>query len=256
MGHQGAALLDLVTSLRQALKARQAAAGDNALPWQMYERWISEIVADFWAVARLGIGATLGLMGVVSLPWVFVFRVGLDDPHPVPWIRLVLSCAMGQELYPDDQWHRLARAWQEFFPLDELEAEQQELFQRLLEAMPEFVRLLVNHRPRALGGLTLREAMETKGREPETLRRAYLRCRRDPNAMYALRPSLAFAMLGQARASGLLTPEKETQAVLTLLRSWALRRSWTGGGTKKECKCRSVGRRGGRTEFAQGESHV
>src|SRR3954454_10611833 len=48
-GHQGAALLDLLPSLRPDLQARQrATAGAEHLAWQLWERWISEIVADFW----------------------------------------------------------------------------------------------------------------------------------------------------------------------------------------------------------------
>ena len=63
----------------------------RAVVWQIWERWISEIVADFWSVARVGIAATLGLMAVVSLPRAFVFRLNMDDPHPMPWIRVKLS---------------------------------------------------------------------------------------------------------------------------------------------------------------------
>ena len=35
----------------------------TAVGWQLLERWISEIVADFWAVARVGIASTMGLIG-------------------------------------------------------------------------------------------------------------------------------------------------------------------------------------------------
>ena len=46
----------------------------------------------------------MGLMGVVSLPRAFVFRIDLADPHPTPWLRVKLSAAMGQALYPHPQW--------------------------------------------------------------------------------------------------------------------------------------------------------
>src|SRR5919204_1006064 len=64
VGHQVAALLDLVPSLRPLLHAQ----GERARPrhreaWMLWERWISEIVADLWSVGKLGIGSTLGLIG-------------------------------------------------------------------------------------------------------------------------------------------------------------------------------------------------
>ena len=54
-------------------------------------------------MARVGITSTWDLIGVVSLPRVFVFRMGLDDPHPIPWIRVKISSAIGAALYPHQQ---------------------------------------------------------------------------------------------------------------------------------------------------------
>ena len=68
VGHQAAALLDLLPSLRLVLQGLQKTAGGERVAWQLWERWISEVVADFWSVARVGISATMGLIGVVSLP--------------------------------------------------------------------------------------------------------------------------------------------------------------------------------------------
>src|SRR5581483_9018527 len=106
VGHQGAALLDLVASLRDDLShpphpidggSVDAALGappvTAAWAWSVWRKWISEIVADFWSVARVGFTATSGLIGVVSLPAAFVFRIDPDDPHPSPYLRVKLSAA-------------------------------------------------------------------------------------------------------------------------------------------------------------------
>jgi len=97
-GAPGRALLELVESLRPVLKGLQRGSAGEREAWQLWERWISEIVADFWSIASIGVGSTLGLMGVVSLPRAFVFRLNFDDPHPAPWIRVKLSAAIGQAL--------------------------------------------------------------------------------------------------------------------------------------------------------------
>jgi len=67
VGHQASVLLDLVNSLRPVLHGMQATPNPDRIAWQLWERWISEIVADFWSVAKVGVASTLGLMGVVSL---------------------------------------------------------------------------------------------------------------------------------------------------------------------------------------------
>src|SRR5215468_2836836 len=117
VGHQAAALLGLVESLRPVLQQRRRASrGPAARAWLLWERWISEIVADFWSVARVGISSTFGLIGVVSLPRAFVFRLNADDPHPFAWIRVKLSCAFGDALYPNTQWRQLAAVWESMYP--------------------------------------------------------------------------------------------------------------------------------------------
>src|SRR5215218_9629651 len=126
VGHQGAALLDLVDSLQAELRPIRG-WGRSRRAWDLWDRWISEIVADFWSISRIGIGSTLGLIGLVSLPRGFVFRPSDDDPHPMPWVRVLLSCAIGDRLYPDPQWERLAATWRAMYPLTGIRAPLAEL---------------------------------------------------------------------------------------------------------------------------------
>lgn len=223
VGHQAAALLDLVESLRPVLLAMQKTRTGVARAWQYYERCISEIVADFFSIARVGIASTMGLLGVVSLPRPFVFRINLDDPHPVPWIRVQLSCAMGNALYPHPQWQRIAALWESFYPLDGLDAQRREFLAQIQATMPGFVGLLVNHRPAALRGRSLSEALDASDRQPARLASLFRNWSRTPTQMYQAAPSLVFAVLGQARADGQLTPEDESVLVAKLLTHWALR---------------------------------
>lgn len=223
VGHQGAALLDLVNSLRPLLQAMQHGGSGPPAVWRLWERWISEIVADFWSLLRVGVVATLGLMGVVSLPRAFVFRLNADDPHPTPWIRVKLSCAMGQAVYPHPQWRRLERLWEAYYPLQGVEQPLRGLLLQLQASMPALVGLLAQHRPALLRGRTLPEAMEVGARQPARLALLYRFWNRMPERMYRAAPSLVFAVLGQARADGRLEPEDEAELLARLLTHWALR---------------------------------
>jgi hypothetical protein len=223
VGHQAAALLELVDSLRPVLRGLQQGAGDGAVAWRLFERWISEIVADFWSVARIGVAAPTGLMAVVSLPRAFVFRINIDDPHPVPWLRVKLSCAMGEALYPHPQWQRLAAMWEAFYPTAGLDAESLQLLQRLQALVPAFVALLVEHRPAALRGKTLAQVLDTQQRRPARLALLFRLWCRLPALMYAAPPSLVFAVIGQARCDDHLSPEDESLLLGKLLTHWALR---------------------------------
>jgi hypothetical protein len=111
--------------------------------WKLYERWISEIIADFWAVAKVDISSTLGLIGIVSLPRWFVFRLNVDDPHPFPFIRVLLSCAMGDALYPHRQWLALRTVFESFYPPQGLDPKRASVLGLLRETLPKFVALFV-----------------------------------------------------------------------------------------------------------------
>jgi hypothetical protein len=223
VGHQAAALLDLVESLRPTLRGLQVGASAMRMVWQLWERWISEIVADFWSIARVGIASTLGLIGVVSLPRAFVFRLNVNDPHPIPWIRVKLSAAIGEALYPHPQWRRLSATWEALYPPSGLVHETLALLEALQTSMPAFVALLINHRPRALRGRSLIEVMETPSRQPARLSALYQQWNSQPSEMYRASPTLVFAVIGQARADQRITPEDESRLFCKLLTFWALR---------------------------------
>ena len=223
VGHQAAALLDLVPSLRTVLQGLQRGGGAEGKLWAIWERWISEIVADFWSIARVGVGSTLGLMGVVSLPRPFVFRFDLDDPHPTPWLRVKLSAAMGQALYPHPQWRRLAGLWEELYPVAGLGNSPATPLRQLEAHMPAFVSLLANHRPARLRGRSLPEVMQTAERTPRRLAAMFTAWSADPPAMYRADPTIVFAVLGQARADQRLSPEDEATLVGRLLTFWAMK---------------------------------
>ncbi|HET6418895.1 MAG TPA: hypothetical protein VFG19_01985 [Geobacteraceae bacterium] len=222
-GHQGAALLDLIPSLQPVLMQRIATAEVDREAWECWRRWISEIIADLWAVARLGATATIGLMAVVGLPRVFVFRVNLDDPHPAPWIRVKLSCAMGGMLYPHPLWAGLARIWESYYPRASLDPDRQRLFTMLESCLPEFVRLLLEHRPAGLRGGALGQVLASPDLRPTVLGETYRSWRASPALLWRAPPTLAFAVIGQARLDGNISAEDESSLLADLLRYWALR---------------------------------
>ncbi|HZW94493.1 MAG TPA: hypothetical protein VFF64_16200 [Candidatus Eremiobacteraceae bacterium] len=244
VGHQAAALLELLESLRPVLDrlGRGSVADQDA--WRLWKRWISEIVADFWSIARVGIASTLGLMGVVSLPRAFVFRLNADDPHPTPWIRVKLSAALGQALYPQPAWDQLAQLWEAYYPLTRLEETHQRLLRMLERTIPALVAVLVNHRPVALRGRSLVEALDLAERQPSRLRDLLDRWRNQPREMYETAPTVVFAVIGQGRVDGKITPEEESVVVGKLLGHWALQSTLQAAANcvppVHQCACRAA----------------
>jgi hypothetical protein len=222
VGHQGSALLDLVASLRRDLLDGPP-PGVPADAWLLLRRWISEIVADCWSVARLGMTSTSGLIGVVSLPAPFVFRIVPDDPHPAPYIRVKLSAAIGDALYPHPHWRRLVEMWESFYDVGRLPEPERRSFAALEVAFPGFVDRLLGHRPASLRGRRLGDVLADGERRPERLAALFEDWSTRLSLMAKAPPTLAFAVLGQARLDGRLSPERESELLARLLRHWAWR---------------------------------
>lgn len=224
VGHQGAALLNLVESLRSQIRMKQL-MDDYPRSWECYYRWISEIIADFWAMSNLGIGATLGLMSVVSLPTYFIFRINLDDPHPFPWIRVKLSLAFGKVLYPHPQWQRMEALWERMYPRTEASKETQRLLEELELTIPDFVNMVINHRSVTLKRSRLIDLFPFKERQPAQLQYLYNIWRFSPGEISKAPPALLFAVIGQARADATISAQKESVVLSQWLTNWAFKNS-------------------------------
>jgi hypothetical protein len=224
VGHQGAALLNLVQTLRDEIRIKQFRSRFK-MAWELFYRWISEIIADFWAMGHLGIGATLGLMSVVSLPRYFMFRIRLDDPHPFPWIRVMLSLAFGKALYPHMQWERFEKLWLQMYPLNKLTMQTRMLINELYSCIPEFTDMVINHRSDHLKAKRLCDIFPYRMRQPAHLQFLYNGWKFAPDKMTSAPPSLVFAVIGQAHADANITAMTESKVLSKWLTQWAFLRS-------------------------------
>jgi hypothetical protein len=223
VGHQAAALLDLVSSLKAELKAKEL-QGKNSDAWAHFERWISEIISDVWAMGHLGVGATMGLMSVVTLPKYFQFRLDLEDPHPAPYVRVWVSCAFGEKMFPNPQWRKLWDLWQTFYPIHDLKEDKRVLLQEIEEEMDDFVSLVLRHTNKQLKGRTICDLFPVKERQPAQLQQMYQQWKEYPSLQQKAAPTLVFAVIGQAKSDKQINAEQESQLLAQQLRNWAFLR--------------------------------
>lgn len=224
VGHQGAELLGITHSLRLRLQEMMEKDKPRSHLWRYYERWISEIIADYWAICHLGICATTGLMGVVTLPKYFQFRLELDDPHPAPYMRVAISCAFGELLFPSAAWKNIWDLWQQFYTLGDLPKEKVILIEALLELRTDFINLVHFHKVKSLKGKTVGSIFPIQERQPEKLGQIFQHWEKHPFLMKKAPPTLVFAVLGQAKFNGEVSPIKESKMLTQQLRNWAYQR--------------------------------
>ncbi|AFV00123.1 hypothetical protein [Simiduia agarivorans] len=213
VGHQGAALLNLVQLFGEQLSRGQHPTKDH------WTRWRSEIIADVWALAKLGCAATTGLISVMSLPKPFVLKMtGLDDPHPWPWLRVMLSCRLGYALFGSDHFKRLEQHWLRVYPLDDATAISRKNAEQLLAAMPWFIEQLQTLQVNGQPWLSL---FDTGQVNPVRLRAPLQQFLRYPRIIRHWRPTRVFALLGLARLENAVSAEREAMLLDQALNYWA-----------------------------------
>ncbi len=223
-GHQAAELLNLVATLKTIL-GKAAAQRKNTVAWKYFERWISEIIADIWATGHLGIAATMGLMGVVTLPKYFQFRLDLSDPHPAPYVRVQLSCAFGKKIFPHPQWDELWDLWKTFYPTDGLNNETLQILKDIETEMNAFADLVLNHTTTEMKGKKLVALFPVLERNPAHLKQQFQIWKAGKVSLDTMQPTLVFALLGQAKFNLTIDAAEESKVLSQQLRRWAFKRN-------------------------------
>ena len=106
-----------------------------------------------------------------------------------------------------------------------MKPDQRGLIRSLEEVLPDFVRLVLDHRPASLKGRAVRQVFPIGQRQPAQLRQLYQTWMKRPDAIYAARPSLVFAAVGQARADRTVSPFGENR-LLSIERISGARFAW------------------------------
>ncbi|MEM9922061.1 MAG: hypothetical protein AAF990_28410, partial [Bacteroidota bacterium] len=120
---------------------------------------------------------------------------------------------------------RLKVLWNRLYPLRLAQPNTIETYKGLVDLLPAFTHLLLEHRPKLLRGKSLKEVFPIASRQPARLRHLYHKWKGSAEQMRRHAPSLVFAVIGQARADGALTPLEEAKVLERMLRYWAVRRT-------------------------------
>jgi hypothetical protein len=222
VGHQAAELLNIIPTLQETMAAKQSRSN---IGWRFLRRWISEIIPDVWALGHLGITATMGLMGVVSLPKYFQFRLDVNDPHPAPYVRVQLSCAFGKKMFASNQWDRLWELWKLFYPKQNLKREILFALDEIDKVVDDFTSLVLSLSTKEMKGKKFIELFEHSSVTPDRLKQAYKQWQAGNLSLNTMHPTLLFAVLGQAKFDLVLNATAENQLLTKELRRWAFLRS-------------------------------
>jgi hypothetical protein len=167
-GHQVAHILDwnreLATLLERDLARKSPDAG------AAWGSWASEVAADMHAFVHTGYGSVASLHDVVS-GGPTVFRAIPGDPHPIPYIRVLLMVQTCVRFYGAGPWDALAQAWVQTQPLGQATADARKVIEESLPLLPRIVELCLLTPMRAFEGRPLAAIVDPLRVRPDALQR-------------------------------------------------------------------------------------
>jgi hypothetical protein len=154
----------------------------------LYVLWSFEIGPDFWGFCCAGIGQTISIKEMLSLPPQRVFYVSRQDPHPAIYIRVLLSIEWCRQQWGRGEWGYWEKEWDTLYPLKFTSKANAETLSRCRKYIPVIARTLLNTRLRVLAGKRIPELFNMTNLAPENLERRACTARTGTVNLKGLRP--------------------------------------------------------------------
>ena len=168
-GHQALKRLRLVPVVPRVLRSALAQGGASLPVQSLYALWSSEIGPDFWTFCCAGMAGASGLRDLLSLPPSLVYRVSAADPHPPPYVRVLLGFELCRQAWGQGPWDGWERRWRQLYPLPRA-ASGADLLVEAARFVPTVASALLTTRYRTLGGRAITHLFDLGALDPERLR--------------------------------------------------------------------------------------
>jgi hypothetical protein len=166
-GHQIAHILKWNEELSELLQTRLSQHSQIAA--EAYSGWSGEIAADAFAFVHTGYAAVSALHDVVSGMPQAVFAYHLHDPHPISYIRVLMNIEMCRQFYGAGPWDNLEESFKNDYDINLVSFASVGLIRICIDALPELVRLVLQHPCRAFGNRSLSQVIPPERVSPREL---------------------------------------------------------------------------------------
>lgn len=171
-GHEAMVRLGFVRTMPKAFSAALTRAGAPEEIVRLYSLWTSEIGPDFWTFCLSGLAQPATIREILALPPSHVFRVSWTDPHPPPYLRLLLSAEWCRQVWGRGIWDDWEKEWKELYPLEGVLAEDEKIIGDAVRYVPVIGRTLLNTKFRVLDRKVIPDLFNLSVLDPSKLQRA------------------------------------------------------------------------------------
>ena len=171
VGHEAMVRCGLKKALPKALHKGLSEAGAPSAICDLFALWSSEIGPDVWSFCGSGIAQAGGIKEILNLPRAHVFRISWNDPHPPPYLRVLLCFDWCRHVWGSGIWDRWEREWRDLYPIESAPPSTRSLMIKLSHFIPAVTSILLRTRFRSLNGKRIPELFDMAILAPSELKR-------------------------------------------------------------------------------------
>lgn len=212
-GHQALRRTGLHAAIPRALRAALAAAGAPEPLRDLFALWSSEIGPDFWAFCATGLAGPAATREILALPPAQVLGVSSVDPHPPPWLRVLLGFEWARQVWGQGPWDAWQQEWERDYPLDLASGPAGRILSAARDLLPAVARTLLTARFRVLERRAIPALFDLDALAPARLRAVAATAARGRLDLRGLSPSVQLAVFRVVREERDL-PEPELDRVM------------------------------------------
>ncbi|MEZ4776192.1 MAG: hypothetical protein R3D00_23665 [Bacteroidia bacterium] len=206
-GHEVMVRLGMVGLWPQIVGEVLKREGGSSRIQHLFGMWMSEIGPDFWTFGCSGIAAAGGIRELLILPPAMMTRVSDADPHPPPWLRVLLNFEWCRQVWGKGIWDIWEEEWLNLFPLENLPEKQVHLLETCRKYLPVVSRAMFTTRLKVLSGKPMTVLFDLENLHPAKLQPIAASAKSGKLTLRGLRPSAQLAVFRLVKESQYLSPE-------------------------------------------------
>jgi hypothetical protein len=223
-GHQSLTRLQLVAALPLAFRAALTRAGAPKAVCDLYALWAFEIGPDFWGFCLSGVAQAAAMRELFAMPPSHALRLSVTDPHPPPYLRVLLSFDWCRRAFGRGRWDAWEQEWELLYPLTGPASTTRTLLQSARRFVPVVGDALFNYRFRELENRALVDLFDLTAISPAEVRRVAEKAASGVLNLRGLTPCAQLAVFAELREMRAMTEERLDDLMTVWLRHLGERR--------------------------------
>jgi hypothetical protein len=218
-GHEITNQLKLDRYLVPHIKTNLRNANTDSIVAELFSLGLPEIIPDLCALLKCGFAHVTSLRDILSVPPEYVFTISRTDPHPTPYIRVLLAFENCRRIWGKGIWDDLEREWMDMYPLSSMPNNAELIIKNMIKNLPLLSKTLLETRLDSLNGNRIPDLFDLSCVSPTIIQQATRSLETGTLNLKGLKPCTQLAVFRIIGDEGRLTEDNLNK----LMTKWLVR---------------------------------